>query len=143
MKKNKDIPVTLEHAKLRQVAAKLAKLGAQDEEILSLSNALHQIGCGEDANVVHGVKRTKGQDEKKELAHYWNQMAIRWIAGRMNPIDPSEVPPFREQAIREAAEHFDLDVGNLKRACPSEVDLRKMVYFEWDSQRPQLKKPRD
>jgi len=135
-------PVTLEHTTLRQLATRLGQLHADDAEILNLATSLYQIGCGTDANVALGVKRSKGHDDKKAEAHYLTQIAIRWIAGRMNPID-GENPPKRIDAIREAAEAFCLDVDNLARACPSKQRLTELAAFDWDSQRPQINKPRD
>jgi hypothetical protein len=142
MNKKHTNPVTLEHARLRQLATRLGKLHLDDPEILDLATSLYQIGCGEDANLVLKVKRGKGQDTGKAEAHYDTQIAIRWIAGRLNPIDNS-TPPSKITAISEAAVAFKLDQDNLARACPSEEKLKTLVEFEWDSQRPQLKKPRD
>ena len=135
-------PVTLEHTTLRQLATRLGQLHADDAEILNLATSLYQIGCGTDANVALGVKRSKGHDDKKAEAHYSTQRAIRWIAGRMNPIN-GENPPYRIDAIREAAEAFRLDEDNLGRACPSKQRLTELASFDWDSQRPLLNKPRD
>ena len=134
---NKKIPVTFEHAMLRQLSQKLRRLHEDDIEIVWLANALLLIGSGKDANIELGVKRKKGQDEKKTAKHMANQIAIRWIAGRMNPID-GESPPEKHVAISEAAKAFDLDEDNLKRACPSEAELKALVEFDWDSQRPKI-----
>lgn len=136
-------PVTIEHVKLRQLAIKLGKLNASDDmQMHWLAKALHQIGCGNDANVALGLKRSKGQDDKKGQAHYLTQIAIRWIAGVMNPIDDGK-PPKKIDAIREAAQLFNLDEDNLARACPKKERLSELATFDWDSQRPQLNKIRD
>ena len=131
----KKLPVTLEHAKLRELAQILAHLHPTDKKILWLATALQSIGSGTDANTALGVKRGKGHDDEKFEKHMKNQMAIRWIAGRMNPID-DEKPPLKNVAVQEAASHFGLEVDNLKRACPSEAKLKALVEFDWDSQRP-------
>jgi hypothetical protein len=130
-------PVTLEHAKLRKLAQRLANLHMNDKQFRWLATALDRIASGNDANVELGVKRKKGQDDKKFIRHMKNQMAIRWIAGRMNPID-GEVPPLKIVAVQEAAAAFDLDYDNLNRVCPTEEDLKKLVKFDWDSQRPKI-----
>ncbi len=108
-----------------------------DKQMLALASALNRIASGNDANIELGVKRGQGQDDKKEQKHLTNQIAIRWIAGRMHPID-GEQPPTKSMAIREAALVFDLDEDNLKRQCPSEVVLKELVEFDWDSQRPKI-----
>lgn len=135
MKNN--LPVTLEHAQLRKLAQKLARMHMADKQILWLATALKRIGSGYDANIELRVKRKKGQDEKKYSRHMNNQMAIRWIAGRMNPIG-DEKPPLKNEAIQEAALAFDLDFDNLNRICPTEEELKKLVEFDWDSQRPKI-----
>jgi hypothetical protein len=140
MKNN--LPVTFEHVQLRKLAQKLARMHMADKQILWLATALKRIGSGNDANIELGVKRKKGQDEKKSLRHMKNQMAIRWIAGRMNPIH-DEPPPLKNVAVQEAALAFELDYENLDRICPTEEDLKKLVEFDWDSQRPKINKPRD
>jgi hypothetical protein len=139
---NKNQPVTYEHAKLRELAQKLSQAHTGDKQIQWLANALNRIAFGHDANTELGVQKGKGQDEKKQRRHMTNQIAIRWIAGRMHPID-GEKPPKKNIAIREAAEAFNLDEDNLKRACPTLPELKSMVEFDWDSQRPKIKKPRD
>ena len=130
-------PVTLEHAQLRKLAQKLARMHMADKQILWLATALNRIGSGNDANIELGVKRKKGQDEKKASRHMNNQIAIRWIASRMYPID-GEPPPLKSVAIQEAALAFNLDYDNLNRICPTEEDLKKLVEFDWDSQRPKI-----
>jgi hypothetical protein len=135
-------PVTFEHARLRQLSNKLKSLHHEDSEILELAEQLNRIGCGSDANVVLGVKRSQGQNPDKEDAHYVTQMAVRWIAGRLNPLGGEE-PPSKVVAIGEAATAFDLDVENLARACPSLIELKSIATFEWDSQRPRLTKCKD
>jgi hypothetical protein len=136
-------PVTFEHARLRQLSNKLKSLHPEDSEILELAEQLFQIGDGSDANIVLGVKRSQGQNPNKEDAHYVTQMAIRWIAGRLNPLDGEEPPPSKVAVIEEAATAFDLDVENLARACPSLKELKSIATFEWDSQRPRLTKCKD
>jgi hypothetical protein len=135
------IPVTLEHARLRTLGSKLASIHAGDPQLKALASALYRIGCGEDANVVFGLKRGKGQNPAKAQAHYKTQLAIRWIAGYMNPGDGSS--PSKTAAISEAADQFELDPENLTRACPSIAALQEIAEFDWDSQRPSLTKPRD
>ncbi len=132
------IPETLEHARLRALASRLASLHLDDIELSELASVLHRIGCGEDANVALGVNRGKGQSQAKEEAHYKTQRAIRWIAGYMNPGDGST--PVKTAAISEAAELFELDPENLARACPTIEKLREIATFNWDSQRPSLTK---
>lgn len=139
---NKKMPVTFEHAKLRRLAKKLKRFHKDDIEILWLASALQCIGSGKDANIEFGVQRGKGQDDKKERKHLANQIAIRWIAGRMNPID-GERPPMRKVAIEEAATLFNIDYENLDKACPNLQKLKTLVEFDWDSQRPKIQKPRD
>ena len=139
---NKKIPVTFEHEMLRQLSQKLRRMHEDDIEIVWLANALLLIGLGKDANIELGVKRKKGQDEKKTVQYMENQIAIRWIAARMNPIH-DESPPNKSVAISEAAIAFGLDEENLKRACPNEAKLKDLVKFYWDSQRPMINKPRD
>lgn len=128
-------PVKYEHERLRSLAIRLGHLHREDAEILWLATALNQIGYGLDANEALQVQRYKGHDDKKSEAHYIIQIAIRWTAGRMNPVG-GEKPPKKAIAIAEAAEAFGLDVENLTRACPKIDDLKKMATFEWDSQRP-------
>ena len=144
MKSKAKLPVTLEHATLRALAAKLGHVNQyiDDPNILWLANALHEIGCGRDANEALGVKRGQGQDDKKMHQHMSNEIAIRWIAARMNPSN-GDKPPKKAEAIHEAAEHFSIDEENLKRACPNIEKLKELVTFKWDSQRPRLVKPRD
>lgn len=147
MKKTKSlpdssVPVTFEHAKLRQLSDKLRLLHTADGEILKLANQLYQIGCGADANETLGIKRSKGQDGAKENARFMTEIAIRWIAGRMYP-DKEEKPPKKAVALEEAAKAFGLEVENLARACPSLKDLKSMVVFDWDSQRPRMTKCKD
>jgi len=132
------IPVTLEHARLRAMAARLASLHLDDPELSELALALHRIGCGEDSDTALGINRGKGQSQSKEEAHYKIQQAIRWIAGYMNPGDGST--PLKTAAISEAAELFGLDHENLTRACPNLEKLREIATFNWDSQRPSLSK---
>lgn len=128
-------PVSLEHARLRNLANRLGQQNRDDAEILWLATALNQIGYGLDANEALEVKRSKGHDDKKGKAHYQTQMAIHWIAGRMNPSD-GESPPKKSVAIAEAAKAFQLEVENLTRECPNLTALKKMASFAWDSQRP-------
>ena len=132
---NKKLPVTVEHAELRELAKRLMHMHPTDKKIIWLATALQSIGSGTDANTALGVKRGKGHDDEKFEKHMKNQMAIRWIAGRMNPID-GEKPPLKNVAVEEAALHFGLEVDNLKRACPSKAELKALVEFDWDSQRP-------
>lgn len=134
---NKKKPVTYEHAKLRRLAQRLGQLHMADKQMLALASALNRIASGNDANIELGVQRGRGQDDKKERNSLANQIAIRWIAGRMNPID-GERPPTKSIAIREAALAFHLDEDNLKRQCPSEAALKELVEFDWDSQRPKI-----
>ncbi len=108
-----------------------------DMQLLALASALNRIASGNDANIELGVQRGPGQDHKKERKHLANQIAIRWIAARMNPID-GERPPTKNIVIREAALLFDLDEDNLKRQCPSKAELKELVEFDWDSQRPKI-----
>ena len=138
-----NLPETFEHAQLRKLAQKLARMHMADKQILWLATALKRIGSGSDANIELGVKRKKGQDKKKALRHMDNQIAIRWIASRMNPFDDDEEPPLKIVAIQEAALRFNLDYDNLNRICPKEEELKKLVKFDWDSQRPRINKPRD
>lgn len=142
MKVKQPIPETLEHAKLRELSKRIKGLSSNDPALTWLGNALYQIGCGADANVVFRVNRGKGQNVEKELQHYKREIALRWIAGRLNPIG-DEVPPKKSVAIQEAAELFSLDEDNLKRVCPKLSELSKMVSFGWDDQRPTLHYPRD
>ena len=135
---NKKIPVTLEHAKLRKLAQRLARMHMADKQILWLATALNRIGSGNDANIEFGVKRRKGQDDKKFNQHMKNQMAIRWIAGRMNPLK-GDPPKSTTEAIHEAATLFNLEPENLSRVCPTDEELKKLVFFYWDSQRPKIK----
>jgi hypothetical protein len=130
------IPVTFERAKLCQLANKLERMHKDDIEILWLSAALLRIGSGKDANIELGVHRKKGQDDKKAKKSMEIQMAIRWIAGRMN-LD-GEPPPDKAFAIREAANLFKLNEENLKRQCPTVAKLKALVEFDWDSQRPKI-----
>ncbi len=146
---NKNQPVTYEHAKLKELAQKLGRTNTNDKQMQWLADALNRIAHGNDANTELGIQKGKGQDEKKQRRYLTNQIAIRWIAGRMNPIN-GEKPPKKNFAIREAAEAFNLDEDNLKRACPTLPELKSMVEFDWDSQRPKIenqkskiKKPRD
>lgn len=134
-------PVTFEHAQLRQLAVRLARLHADDPEIIAHATALSQIGSGADANVVLGVKRRRGQNTKKEEAHYKTRLAISWIAGRMNLV--GKTPPTKISAIREAAIAFDLDEDHLTRSCPPIEDLAQLKEFEWDSLRPHLQNSTD
>lgn len=147
MKKTKalphsSVPVTFEHARLRQLSDKLRLPHKEDDEILKLVDQLYQIGCGADANETLGVKRSKGQDAAKEIVRYKIEIAIRWIAGRMYP-DKEEKPPKKAVAIEEAAEAFGLEVENLARACPNLKELKSMAVFDWDSQRPRITKSKD
>lgn len=135
------VPVTVEHTRLRELATRLGRLHAEDAQILALSTALYQIGCGADANESLGIERGKGHDDKKAAAHLKTQIAIRWIAGRMNL--EGEKPPKKIDAIKEAAAAFKLEEDNLARDCPSVQELKRIATFDWNSQRPQLKKPRD
>lgn len=146
---NKNQPVTYEHSKLSELAQRLGRAHPDDEQMQWLAIALNRIACGNDANTELGVQKGKGQDDKKQRRYLTNQIAIRWIAGRMHPID-GEKPPKKNIAIREAAEAFNLDEDNLKRACPTLPELKSLVEFEWNSQRPKIdnqdskiKKPRD
>lgn len=134
---NKKIPVTLEHAKLRKLAQRLARMHMADKQILWLATALKRIGSGNDANIEFGVKQRKGQDDKKFNKHMKNQIAIRWIAGRMNP-SKGEAPKFTTEAIQEAATLFNLEPENLSRICPTDEELKNLVEFDWDSQRPKI-----
>lgn len=134
-------PVNLEHARLRALATHLKGLHPDDTNILWLVTALNRIGSGTDANEALGIKRGKGHDAKKAEAHYLTQVAIRWIAGRMNL--ENETPPKKRVAIEEAATAFGLEVDNLTRACPSIKKLTQIATFSWDSQRPRLQKPGD
>lgn len=134
---NERLPMTYQHAKLMQLAKRLARMHMADKQMLWLATALLRISLGEDANLELGVKRRKGQDQKKYYRHLQNQIAIHWIAGRMNPIDGSP-PPTKSVAISEAAMAFDLDEDNLKRACPGEAELKTMAVFDWDSQLPKI-----
>jgi hypothetical protein len=112
-----------------------------------------RIGKGADANKALGVKRSKGHDDKKAQAHLQTQMAIRWIAGRLNSelvidsegrlVPEVEKPPTKAAATREAARLFGLNLENLQRACPSIEKLNRLANFNWDGQRPLLNKPRD
>lgn len=108
-----------------------------NKQMLALASALNRIASGNDANIELGVQRGKGQDDKKERQHLANQIAIRWIAGRMNPID-GERPPKRNVAIQEAATLFKLEYENLNKACPNLQELKSLVEFDWDSQRPKI-----
>ena len=142
MKLNDDLPVNVEHSRLRELADRLGQLHSDDRQILWLAQALHRIGSGEDANAVLLVKRPRGYDNKKANAHYANQIAIHWIAGEMNPLDGSK-PTLKEDAISKAALLFDLDHGNLERYCPSIKRLKEIAKFNWDDQRPRMHKPED
>jgi len=134
---NKNPPVTYEHALLLRLAKKLGRIHMADMQILWLATALKRIASGNDANIELGIKRRKGQDDQKFNRHMKNQMAFRWIAAILNPPD-GEPAPDKSEAIRQAAIAFDLDEDNLKRACPSEEELKAMVVFDWDSQRPKI-----
>ncbi len=138
----KAIPVTLEHAQLRALGRRLGQMHPSDKQFLWLANALIIIGKGGDANATLCVKGKKGQDDKKAERHMTTQMAIRWIASRLYPLQ-EEKSPTKAQAIAEAAKAFDLDEENLKRACPTTAELKELVVFSWDSQRPRINKPRD
>ena len=133
----KNPPVTVEHAKLRQLAKKLEGMHKDDIEIVWLANALLRVGSGKDANVELGVPRKRGQGEKKAEKSMAIQVAIRWIAGRTNQ-DDGAPPPKKIDAIREAAKFFKLDEDNLKRQCPSLAKLKTLVEFDLDSQRPKI-----
>ena len=142
MKLNEDLPVNVEHSRLRELADRLGQLHSNDRQILWLAQALYRIGSGEDANAVLLVKRPRGYDDKKANSHYAIQIAIHWIAGEMNPLDGSK-PTLKEEAISKAALFFALDHDNLKRQCPSIKRLKEIAKFNWDDQRPRMHKPQD
>ena len=142
MKLEQDLPVNVEHSRLRELADRLGQMHSDDRQILWLAQALYRIGSGEDANTVLLVKRPRGYDKKKADSHFATQVAIRWIAGEMNPTDDSK-PPLKEEAISKAALIFDLDHDNLKRQCPSIKKLKEIATFYWDDQRPRMQKSRD
>jgi hypothetical protein len=153
MKASTQPPVYLEHARLRALAKRLGELHADDAEILNLATELMQIGYGVDANEALGVKRGKGHDDKKAQAHMKTQMAIRWIACRLNSVGPvdsegrmtpdPEEPPTKAAAIKEASRLYGLNPENLHRACPTKAELTRLADFGWDDQRPVINKTRD
>ena len=76
------------------------------EQYNYLANVFEQIGNGEDANKVLGLKYEVGQNETKAEARQRISFALHWIANAILPEEEEGLGYTLDKAFEEAEKHF-------------------------------------
>ena len=127
----------LDRRRILKVLARQMERGEQltEAQLNYLGQALARIGNGEDANVVLGVRATRGQSDKDAISRQKHSLILHWMAGAIDGPDGVNVMRASEQAMDQIVPLAHKTFGNPDNSVYDAEYLRKMWYENTEMQK--------